>query len=775
MILSIFRYGNRQRGDRYEPNQEREEKSRFEKREKFEETFQRIHSSQMEENESSRRQDSVSDKGHRGQRGFGISERSRDEISDEGQRGFGMSDRRRNEISDEGHRGFGISDRRDEISEEGHRGFGLSDKRRDEISDEGQRGFGMSDRRRDEISDERHRGFPMSDRRDEISEEGHRGFGMSDRRDEFDEGQRGFPMSERRRDEIFMDPMQSQTNQLQQENIPRQITEDMVTPPAPQPILAVAPHTQNTTVITVPQQIRIEPQMQQPQVQVIQTLPQEAGPPPQFQPQVQATPQIVQLSAPPPQGDPIVHIQASNTQPGEMIRVSQPAPVQTIITQPQPVPQTMFTSPPPQPQQIIVSPTHPQMPGPSQQISVPAGPPPGHHPGAPPPPAGPPPHLAHLPQTFTLPPSQVPSGVSQQMNVPPPPPVQQPQSQMTQSLPFPAHSSGVYPQQTQVTVIHASVAPPQIVTNTSNIHSQIIQAPPHVSMAPPNIVTSAPNMPPQIIQNLPPSQPQVVQVPSPAPQHVVNLQQPPPALPSQQITLPPGPPPPSSIPSFIQIQQTATPPPQLVTSQQTVLISQPVPQVPVSQSDIGEYGQRLAQPPPPPIAEYGPSKVQGIGEYGPGPVQVKTLGEYGPVPTGRVPAAPPGMRTVMGEYGRVMVKEEPQTQNEYGPRDHNLNQYGSVKTESVNEYGSVTNNVKGDYGFPKQENGEHFRESEKYDPFRRSESQESDYDPAMPTEGDSPGKTIITIKHLFYFVLKENRFFIYIYLLKIMYSRTSLT
>ena len=135
-----------------------------------------------------------------------------------------------------------------------------------------------------------------------------------------------------------------------------------------------------------------------------------------------------------------------------------------------------------------------------------------------------------------------------------------------------------------------------------------------------------------------------------------------------------------------------------------------------------------------------------VGNFGPLTTnQQQTVGEYGPVST-----APLGMKTVMGEYGPVFVKDEPQNQNEYGGHSSpSVHEYGNVKTE-VNEYGKVkseavngsgTGGMNNEYGF-KQENGDSFKRSEIYDPFsRRSESQsESDYDPAMPTEGDSPGK-----------------------------------
>ena len=674
-----FRFG-RQRTDRFDQSHEREGLS--EKRERFEETFKRIQASQEEEKER-----------------------------------HGNRYRRPDNYRDEELKDFKTSHRRDEASDEGHRGFGMAERGRDEMFDDGHRGFGFNERNNERDT-------------------GQRVYGVPERRSEhLDEGHRVFEMSENRGDKIFMESLATQAVQSQ-ENIQSEMRNVVQAPIGP-PILAAAPLAENTTVITVPQQISLEPQMQQ--VQVIQTLSQEAAPPhPHFQPQPQPTTQIVQLSEPPPQGETIVHLQASNAHPGDIVHVSQPVQVQTIITQPQTIPQTLFTSPPPQQQQIIVSPP-PQITQPTQQISIPQGPPPGHHQVVPPPPQGPPP-VNQMPPSFAMPPNQPPPETPQQLNIPPPP-IQQQQPQMNQSINFPPHSSGVFPQQTQVTVIHTNVAPPQLVTNPTNIHTQILQPPPNMppqappphasmppqapplaNMAPPTIVTSAPNIPPQIIQTMPPSQPHVVQVPSPVPQQIVNLQQPPPPLPPQQVTLPPGPPPPTSMPSFIQIQQAPTPPPQLVTSQQTVLISQPLPQVPVSQTDLG---QRLVQPP------------AGLGEYGPGPTQVQTVGEYGPLP-----AAPPGMKTVMGEYGPVLVKEEPQPQSEYGFTDRTVTEFRNIKSEGMNEYGSVAN-VKSEYGFLKQENGESKKDSEKYDPFNTSESQESDYDPAVPTEGDSPGKMIV--------------------------------
>ena len=632
--------------------------------------------------------------------------------------------------------------------------------------------------------------------------------------DDFDEDRpRGLGFSERQENNRPQESGPIQFNRGQYENFSAQNKEDSVVQSATQPILTLPQQTDSTAVLTVPQG----------PVQVIQTLPLGANPPPpQFQQlPLQTTPQIVQLSGPPPGGDTVIHIQTNNTQSGELIHVSQPPPVQTVIT-PGAGPQTIFTSPPPQ-QHIIVSQTHQQIHGPPPHITLPPGPPPGLPsgsapqalpPGPPPglPPSAPPPSVlshsappppAGLTQNFQLHPNQAPPEIHN-MTVPPP------------SLQQPAQST--FPQPTQVTVIHASVAPPLLINNSSHVQTQLMQAPPNTSLPPPNmslpppntnlplpntnlpppnanlpppntnipppnmnlpppsLVTSIANTP-QIITTLPPTQPQpsVVQIPSPGPPQVVNLQQPPPPLPSQPITvqqgLPPqsitvqqgpptpqqvtiqqghplsvqpitvqqGPPPPSSMPSYIQISHSATPPPpQLVTSPQTLLISQPVAHIPVSQSDLGDYGPRLAQ-------------QSHEGEYGFGPPKVENIENFGQtLAPGQIP---PGMKTVMGDYGPVLVKEEPNNQNEYrGTASLNVNEYGSVNqyVSSVGEYGSVKSEPIGDYGsIVKAENG--YMKQEMSGSIKRVESQSSDYDPAMPTEGDSPG----TVKILNFWTLEN--------------------
>jgi hypothetical protein len=81
--------------------------------------------------------------------------------------------------------------------------------------------------------------------------------------------------------------------------------------------------------------------------------------------------------------------------------------------------------------------------------------------------------------------------------------------------------------------------------------------------------------------------------------------------------------------------------------------------------------------------------------------------------------------TVMGDYGPVLVKKVEIKQEpvcEYGPGP-------SRNGQVMNEYGNRAGRGK---------------QAEEYDPFNKNDSSfsEGDYDPAIPTEGDSPGRSV---------------------------------
>ncbi|XP_045215932.2 SR-related and CTD-associated factor 8-like [Mercenaria mercenaria] len=440
--------------------------------------------------------------------------------------------------------------------------------------------------------------------------------------------------------------------------------------------------------------------------------------------QVQAQPPLQQVAQAPGPAQPQLQqvqviqqpLQLQQTQVPQQI-IASPMQVQQQQQQPLQMPPSQpagpFTSPPPTvQQQIIVAPPPqgmPQLP-PQIQAQVQLQPPLAQSPQPPlgVPGAPTPPPVSHVQLITQAPP---------QMSLPPPPLSLAPPT-MSVAAPI---SMGVQPLISQAPPMSMG-GPPQIgISSSSGIF--IAQSRQNVSMAPNSVVHVQP--PPTSVTF------------SEAPPHAVH---------QQQFTVPPpetvGPP-----------QVIATPPQVLDVSVPPPAQNQPM-MPPVNHSQPPTF---LHQPPPllsqaPPIGSQAPPFVsqtplpfasQSTVVYSQAPPVVNQAPPLIPNPHPPGPpnmqfaAPPPGMikpepvdnqsefTTVMGDYGPVLVKKleiKQETVGEYGPGP-------SSNSQSINNYGSGT---------------ERGKQGEEYDPFSKTDSSfsEGDYDPAIPTEGDSPAKDV---------------------------------
>lgn len=441
------------------------------------------------------------------------------------------------------------------------------------------------------------------------------------------------------------------------------------------------------TVQAQPQLQQVGPGPGQPQLQQVQVIQQPV--------QLQQTPVTQQIIASPmqvQQQQPQA-LQMPQSQPAGPFTSLAPPTVQQQIIVPQP-PQGMPQLPPQIQAQVQ------QLP-PAQSPQPPLG----VH-GAPTPPPA-----SHVQLINQAPP---------QMSIPPPPLSLAPPS-MSAAPPI---SMGAQPILSQAPPMSMG-APPQMV-NSSSAGIFIAQSGQNVSMAPAGIVHVQP--PPTSVTF------------SEGPPHVVHRQQftvPPPetiaiAPPPQVIATPPpmvdvSVPPPGQAQAMIHPASHNSQPPPFM-HQPPPMLSQALP--------VGSQAPPYASQAPPFVSQ--PTVV-----YSQGPPIVNQAPPLIPSPHPPPPglqnlqfaSPPPGLikqeplenqseyTTVMGEYGLVLVKKTEIKQEpvgEYGPLPPNSGQ-------QVREYGTAV---------------ERRSQGEEYDPFNKSDSivSDSDYDPAIPTEGDSPTK-----------------------------------
>ncbi|XP_052794706.1 bromodomain-containing protein 4-like [Mya arenaria] len=481
-------------------------------------------------------------------------------------------------------------------------------------------------------------------------------------------------------------------------------------------------------------------------------------------------PQLMQIPGPQPIQHMILQPQGPPGQPGvpgEVIQVQQLAPGQPPPPgSVQVIQQSIHQLLPPASQQILVAQAQPPA---MQQTQIPLG---QHPPGGPfstPPPSvqqqlvmtGPPiqtmqnvqiqqgpPRMAQSPQPHIgLVPTPPPASHVQLINQPPgsimslapmsiaPPP------QFSQSMPA---SSVVF---TPGPPQPMSMAPPGVVhlQSTASVAVPMSMAPPSISPGPPSQPQMAPNQPVVIQQqfNVPPPETITIQAGLPqGPPRLIDISQPPPQpLPPQNQQFPTS----SQAPPFMsQAPVSLTPPPPFVSqaplghplpfaSQAPPYTSQAPPlyasQAPMTQSQapILSYSPQMlntrpimtqpppnmGQPPPPNVIQPPQTHAQPMANMLQPP---PNMAQPPPGPRGpQFNAPPPGFlkqepvdhqeeyTTVMGKYGPVLVKKS------------------EIQLEPH------------EYGTPAR--GNEFR------PVVKKEIKtEDDYDPAMPTEGDSPAK-----------------------------------
>lgn len=493
---------------------------------------------------------------------------------------------------------------------------------------------------------------------------------------------------------------------------------------------------------------------------------------PGVQIQVSGQAQLQQMPAPPGSG------------PGPQLQQLQviQQPVQQLQLQQPGAPQQLIASGPPiHVQQANLQVTHGQPPGPFpghptqtvQQIIVTLAQ------GMPPIPQSVPtqvqlqPHLAPSPQTHlqmpgapTPPPASHVQIIAQpppQMSIPPPPlSLAPPSVSMAQPLMSLAPPSMSVAPPMSIAPPLMSIAPPSM----SGPPPVSMGAPPHMSQAPPPMSMGGPQMvisssagifiqqsghPTSIVHIQPP--PTSVTY-SDAPPHMVHQQQytmphpdvvnvaPPPqviASPAQviDVSLPPPGPNQQMVSVINQPSFLSQPPPNL--SQAPPMCSQPPPfasQSPfTSQSTViyTQGGPPMAHQTPPP---QGPPPIQG-----PPPHILQPGMQFSALPPGMIKQEPTDngeeYTTIMGEYGPLFVKKldiKQEPGREYGPPL-------TKRTQVMNELSKGV----------KQE------PSNQYDPFNDSVASESDYDPAIPTDGDSPAKEMKENKGVKMMMKKERK------------------
>ena len=493
----------------------------------------------------------------------------------------------------------------------------------------------------------------------------------------------------------------------------------------------------------------IQVQQHGPPVQIQQTGPpiqvQHTGPPmqvqqtgPAMQVQQQGPPMQVQQQGPPVQiqqpGPPVQVQQAGQPvqvqQPGQ-VPIQQPPPPLQVQQAPQGQPVMMapgqgqqtqvqlqqnappgpFTSLPPMnpSQQVIVSPPPPQN-IPSQLHQIQAQPP-----------------VVQSPQPLNIPHAQTPPPPpTAQLHLPPPnvqaqppmsmaPPHMSVASSVSQALPFSHHSTAAMfppPQVQSVSAVMTSMTPPPSAVITS------MAPPPAVitSLAPPQSVITSGGPPPPVITSMAPphaATPPPGLMPGQVPhemQHLPTTQyaQPPPNV-SMPQPLQTQPPPPPGIPQQFNVPMSMpAPTPTSVVGTTTIIdVSVPPPSQtpglmpPVNQNQAPPMLSIPQQPSNLPFTQLPPPNMI---------KQEVNVGFAPPACNPQPVVSQEQFTTVMGEYGPVIVKKEPDM--------------GHFKQE-MNSYGTMVNR----------------QNNEKYDPFDKGDKEgEGEYDPAMPTEGDSPGK-----------------------------------